>query len=267
MHANLGVPSFRELAVLPLVLLVAGSLAVHPVRAQSRHIELKDLVKIVSVSDPQVSPDGKSIVVVVSRPNLEQDRGERELVLVDIVTGEQHALTYERKTAGSPRWSPNGDRLAFVSNDGAGKDAKPQIFVLRMSGGEAKKISDAPNGIEQFAWRPNGQDIAYVTSDESPNKKEIEKHNDAFEVGDNDYLATEAALASHLWLIPADGGKAKRLTSGTWSLPKSAPPGPPASQISWSPDGNLLSFTRQEHPHQGDNDARDNHWHEVHAPQ
>jgi len=222
--------------------------------AQSRHIELSDFPKIVSVSDPQISPDGKTIVVVVGRQNLEQNRTERELVQVDISSGAQHALTYERKTAGSPRWSPNGDRLAFTANDGTGKDAKPQILVLPMSGGEARKISDAPNGIEQFAWRPDGKEIAYVTSDEPPNQKEIEKHNDAFEVGDNDYLTTEAPQPSHIWLISAEGGKARRLTSGAWSLPKSAPPSSPASPISWSPDGKSLLFTRQEHPHQGDAD-------------
>ena len=222
--------------------------------AQTRHIELNDYAKITSVSDPQISPDGKTIVFVVSRPNLDQDRSDRELVLIEIGTGAQHVLTYERKGVGSPRWSPTGDRLAFVAADGAGKDAKPQVFILPMAGGEARKITETPNGIEQFAWRPNGQEIAYVTSDEPENKKEIEKHHDAFEVGDNDFLATEAEQSSHLWLIPTEGGKAKRLTSGTWSLPKSAPPSSPASPISWSPDGKWLLFTRQEHPRQGDAD-------------
>jgi dipeptidyl aminopeptidase/acylaminoacyl peptidase len=222
--------------------------------AQMRHIELNDYAKITSVSDPQISPDGRSIVFVVSRPNLEQDRSDRELVLIDIATGAQQVLTYERKEVGSPRWSPNGDRLAFVAADGAGKDAKPQVFLLSMGGGEARKITDAPNGIEQFAWRPDGKEIAYVTSDEPENKKEIEKHHDAFEAGDNDFLATEAALPSHIWILPAEGGKARRLTSGAWSLPKSAPPSSPASPISWSPDGKWLLFTRQEYPHQGDAD-------------
>jgi len=222
--------------------------------AQSRRIELNDYSKIVSVSDPQISPDGRSIVVAVSRPNLLEDRSDRELVSIDIATGTHRVLTYERKGVGSPRWSPGGDRLAFVATDGAGKEARPQIFVLPMAGGEARKITEAPNGIEQFAWRPNGEDIAYVTSDDRADKKEIEKHHDAFEAGDNDFLATEGALSSHIWVLPADGGKARRLTSGTWSLPKSAPPSPPASPISWSPDGKWLLFTRQEHPHQGDSD-------------
>jgi dipeptidyl aminopeptidase/acylaminoacyl peptidase len=229
-------------------------LAAVSVSAQTRKIELSDLAKITSASDPQISLDGKSIVFVVSHPNIEQDRSDRELVLMDIASGAQRILTYDRKGVGSPRWSPNGDRLAFVAVEGTAKDAKPQVFVLPMTGGEAHKLTDAPEGIEQFAWRPNGQDIAYVTSDEPENKKEIEKHHDAFEVGDNDYLATEAALPSHLWLIAADGGKPKRLTSGAWSLPKSAPPSSPASPISWSPDGKWLLFTRQEHPHQGDSD-------------
>ena len=233
---------------------VSASLVALCASAQTRKIELSDFAKITSVFDPQISLDGKSIVFVVSRPNIEQDRSDRELVLVDIASGAQHVLTYDRKGVGSPRWSPNGDRLAFVAVDGTGKDAKSQVFVLPMTGGEARKLTDAPEGIEQFAWRPNGQDIAYVTSDEPVNKKEIEKHHDAFEVGDNDFLATEAALPSHIWLIAADGGKPKRLTSGDWSLPKSAPPSSPASPISWSPDGKWLLFTRQEHPHQGDSD-------------
>jgi dipeptidyl aminopeptidase/acylaminoacyl peptidase len=235
-------------------LLALALLASRPVFGQARHIELNDLTKITSVSDPQISPDGKSIVFVVSRPNLEKDRSDRELVRMDIATGTQHALTYERRGVGSPRWSPSGDRLAFVAVDGIGKDAAPQIFVLPMAGGDARKITDAPNGIEQFAWKPDGREIAYVTSDEHENKKDIEKHNDAFEVGDNDFLATEAPTASHIWILSADGGKAKQLTSGAWSLPKSAPPSPPASPISWSPDGKWLLFTRQEHPHQGDSD-------------
>ena len=74
-----------------------------------------------------------------------------------------------------------------------------------MSGGDARKVTNAPNGVEQFAWRPNGKDIAYVTSDDPLHQKEIDKHNDSFEVGDNDYLATGAPTPSHIWLVGAEG--------------------------------------------------------------
>ena len=148
-------PSARFLPctrVLTTLLLLLSFVACRSVQAQTRRLELNDFAKITSVSDPQISPDGKSIVFVVSRVNLEQDRSDRQLVLIDIATGTQHVLTYERRGVGSPRWSPSGDRLAFVAVDGAGKDARPQVFVLSMAGGEARKITEAPNGIEPVSY-------------------------------------------------------------------------------------------------------------------
>jgi len=237
--------------------------------AQGRRIQLEDLTKIVTVSDPQISPDGKSIICVVSRQNFDENRSDRELVLVDIATGAQRVLTFERNGVGSPRWSPSGDRLAFVavvpytpdknrSDDTTKREDSSQVFILPMGGGDAWKVTNAPNGVEQFAWRPNGKDIAYVTGDDPPNQREIEKHNDSFEVGDNSYLATGAPTPYHIWMASADGEngggeKAKRLTSGPWSLPKGGPQqGSPVSPISWTPDGKSLTFIRQEHPHSGD---------------
>jgi dipeptidyl aminopeptidase/acylaminoacyl peptidase len=223
---------------------------------QSRRTELGDFAKIVGVSDPQIAPDGKSIVCVVSRVNLEQDRNDRALFLVDVGTGARRVLTYDRKDVASPRWSPDGTQLAFLAAVGAAGHEKAQVFVVPMNGGDAQKITDAPEGVEQFAWRPNQKEIAYVTADELANKKDIEKHLDAFEVGDNGYLETKAATPSHIWLVPIAGGEAKRLTSGPWSLPKTLPPSSPASPLSWSWDGKLLAFTKQEDPHSGDSDRR-----------
>jgi dipeptidyl aminopeptidase/acylaminoacyl peptidase len=227
-----------------------------PVAAQTRRMEIGDFAKIVNVSDPQISPSGKSIVFVVSRANMEEDRFDRELVLVDIASGVQRVLTHGRKDAGSPRWSPSGDRIAFLAAVGPAKEEKGQIFILPMIGGDAAKITEAPNGVEQFAWRPDGKDIAYVTADEAANKKDIEKHLDAFEVGDNGFLETKAPAPSHIWLAAAEGGKPRRLTSGSWSLPKVLPPSSPSSPLSWSPDGKLIAFTKQEDPHSGDGDLR-----------
>jgi len=222
-------------------------------KAQGRRIQISDLQKIVRVADPQISPDDKSIVVTVARANMKDDRYDSELVLVNIADGAQRTLTSGRKGASSARWSPSGDRLAFLAIAGEGKDAAPQIFILPMDGGDAKQITTAPDGVEQFAWRPDGAMLAYVTPDPA-DKKAIEAHHDAFEVGDTDYLETAAAMPSHVWLVPADGGAAKRLTSGSWSLPIVFPPSPPSSPLSWSPDGKSIVITRQETAEPGDGD-------------
>jgi len=236
-----------------LVVAVAGG-----ARAQTRKIELGDAQKIVSVSSPQISPDGKSIVIIVSRVNWDADRYDSQLVLVDIATGAQRPLTNVRKGLSSPQWSPSGDRLAFLAEVGEGKNAAAQIFVLPMNGGESQQVTSAPLGVEQFAWCPAGTYFAFVSPDEPPNKAEIEKHHDLFEVGDNDFLATAAPTPWHIWLVSASrgasGGAAKRLTSDAWSLPSGAEYAPPSSMLSWSPEGTQIAFTRQADPHYGDAD-------------
>jgi hypothetical protein len=169
-------------------------------RAQSRKIELADLQKIVNVSSPEISPDGKSIVIIVSRVNWDEDRYDSQLVLVDTATGAQRPLTNIRKGLSSPQWSPSGDRLASVAEAGEEKKAAAQIFVLPMNGGEPQQITSAPLGVEQFAWRPDGAFIAFGSPDEPPNKADIEKHHDLFEVGDNSFLDTSAPTPS--WSPP-----------------------------------------------------------------
>jgi len=239
--------------------------------ADAKRFELADLARIVRVSDPQISPDGRSIALVVSRPDYDEDLFQRELILVDVASGAQRVLTRDRKGVSYPRWSPSGDRLAFLARvalpppngsqgvqpvraDRTGREDLSQVFVLPMNGGDAQRVTRAPNGVAQFSWSPDGKQIAYVTPDDPENRESILRHDDAFEVGDNDYLAESAPTRLHVWLTPADGGEPRRLTSGTWSLPRSEPPGPPSSPLSWSPDGRSIAFVRQALPHFGDGD-------------
>lgn len=246
--------------------------------AQSNPLQIDDVGKIVRVSDPQISPDGKSIAVIVSRPNLPQDRYDSTLVLVDVTSGAQRTLTYERKDVFSPRWSPTGDRLAFLAIaaapspddlvDGTPESAAPpgtktgpsspkptvQIYVLPMSGGEAHRITRSAHDVEQLAWSPDGKDIAFAMADDNPSQKDVEHHKDAFEVGDDSYLSTEVDVPAHLWIVSAEGGAPRRITSGSWTLPRAAPPSAPSSPISWSPDGKSIAIVQQKTPAYGDND-------------
>ena len=214
------------------------------------HIE-----KIARVSDPQIAPDGKSIVIVVSRPNFADDRYDADLVQVDVAGGKMRALTHDRRGVASPRWSPAGDRLAFLAAvTTAGLAPRNQIFVLPMTGGDAQQITNSPTSVQQFAWRPDGAMIAFAAADETPKRTGDEKANDVFEVGNDDYLVREAPMPTHVWLVAPDGTGTRRLTSGPWSLPISHPPGAPSSPLAWSPDGKSLAIVRVETPHSGDSD-------------
>ena len=99
--------------------------------------------------------------------------------------------------------------------------------------------------MQQLAWSPDSKTIAFATQDELEKKPGFERWNRSFEVTLNtDYTMTEAVPPTHLWMVAAAGGDPKRLTSGTWTMPISHPPGTPASAIVWTPDGAGIVFTR-----------------------
>ncbi len=237
------------LRIAAAVALIAASFPVLPAAAQAKRFTPEVFVKLTRVSDPQISPDGKSIVIVVGHPNLKTDKYDTELVLVDIATREQRVLTHGRHVGGYPRWSPAGDRLAYIAEDA---DKKAQVFVLPMSGGDSVQLTHAADAVSQFAWKPDGTAIAFAATDEPPKREGEAEFLDAFEVGANDSLVHGPSPSTHIWLIPASGGEAKRLTSGTWSLPVTFPPGTPSSPINWTPDGKSIAFVKAVTPLSGD---------------
>jgi dipeptidyl aminopeptidase/acylaminoacyl peptidase len=230
---------------------LAGSLcfALIAAPALAARFTADDVVRITRVSDPQIAPDGKSIAIVVAHPNFKTDKYDSELVLVDIATHNQRVLTYDRVVKGYPRWSPTGDRLAYIAED---SDHKSQVFMLSMAGGDSLQLTHSAGPVTQFAWKPDGTVLAYAAVDEAPKREGEAKFLDAFEVGANDSLVSGPSQSTHIWSIAANGGEAKRLTSGTWSLPVSFPPGPPASPINWTPDGKQIVFVKAVTPLSGD---------------
>ena len=148
--------------------LVAGALTcalLAPAAAQARSFTFDDYGAIVGVSDAQISPDGKHVIIVVGHTDEKKDRVLRELVLIDTATGVQRVLTHDRDHVGDPRWSPRGDQLAFIDVAGTGDDANAQVWVMPMGGGDAQPVTTAKNGVDAYAWRPDGKALAYVSSD------------------------------------------------------------------------------------------------------
>ncbi len=220
--------------------------------AQPGRFSADDLPKIVRISDPQISPDGKTIAFVVGRANLKEDRWDTELDFIDVASKAMRAITHDRQGVGWLRWSPDGTRLAFLAQDA---DKKAQVFVLPLAGGEALQLTHSKTPIRQLTWQPDGQALAFAAADEVPEKKDEARFEDAFEVGNNSYLERAAAMPVHIWTIPAVGGAAKRLTSGTWSLPVTAAPAGPPPEISYTPDGKSIVFVRAESPITGEGES------------
>ena len=208
--------------------------------------QLDDLQKLVKLSDPQFSPDGKSVAMVASTPVWKTDKHDTRIEVVDVASGAERTLTHDREDVSSPRWSPDGTRLAFLAKDD--KTKQSQIYVMPLAGGDAQRITDTKEGIDEFTWSPDGTRIAYVTQDPPVNEKAIKAHNKAFQVTDGNFLLRKALAPWHLWVVAATGGTATRLTEGDYSLQTDQEG---ATPLVWSRDGKSIVFTKFPSPYWG----------------
>jgi dipeptidyl aminopeptidase/acylaminoacyl peptidase len=132
------------LTLTALIFLFSNSLV-----AQSKRAMIpEDLFKIKLVEDPQISPDGKWIAFTVSEPILEEDRYNSDIWLISLRGGEPKQLTYSPKDDFSPRWSPDGNHLAFIS----ARDSVDNIYLIDLRGGEAKQITNSETELYDLLW-------------------------------------------------------------------------------------------------------------------
>jgi dipeptidyl aminopeptidase/acylaminoacyl peptidase len=227
------------------------ALLASPLMAQQR-FSLDHLRRVVGVSGVQLSPDGRTAVLTVSRPNYETDKYDASLYAVDVATGATHQLTFERKQVGSPQFSPDGRTLAFLAPDSADR---MQIWLMPMDGGEPRRLTSHRTGVEHYSWRPDGGAIAFASGDSVAKREGEGRHLTTFQVGDQDLFLREAVQPQHIWLADTNGRSTRRLTSGAWTLEFVLPPGSSPSPLGWSADGKTIAFAQVVAPQSGKLDS------------
>ena len=130
-------------------------------------------LKLKLVGTPRVSPDGKRVVYTISEAVTTPERSEfvTQLWLASVDTKQNIQITFNEKSSGNPKWSPDGNWIAFTSNR---KDNKNNLYLLSANGGEAEPLTDVKSSVADFDWSPDGRSIAYTMTD--PKTEEEDKN-------------------------------------------------------------------------------------------
>ena len=237
-----------RLAVLAaaLVLSTAGGVAAQD--APSRVFGATDLFGLQQASDPQVRPDGGAIAYVRASNDIMTDRARSSIWLIDAASGEQRPLVAGSGNHMSPRWSPDGKRLAYVST---AEGAAPQLFVRWMDTGQSARITGLPDSPQGIAWSPDGRRIAYLMTvpddgaklGSAPPKPEGAEWAKPLEIIDKATYRTDGGGYvkpgfDHIFMVDALGGAPRQLTFGAYH----------DGNPEWTPDGRAILFSAVRKP-------------------
>jgi dipeptidyl aminopeptidase/acylaminoacyl peptidase len=202
-------------------------LALFPVAGLAQ-LTPEQVLNVRQISDLRFSPDGAFVAFTLTEPPKGTERN-RHVWLFEVASRKLRPLTFSAKSESSPRWSPDGRQLAFLSD----RDGLTQIYVLRMDGGDAARLTEGKSSVQSFEWSPDGKQIAYlapVAKSEADEKKEKDK--DDARVIDSD------ERHARLWLIDIDSKKVRQLTPDNWRV----------ADAKWIPQGDRILITATDHP-------------------
>lgn len=131
------------------------------VKIENRHYSIDVLEALGRVSGPEVSPDGQKVLFNISYENVEQNKSNNELYVMNIDGTEQVRLTRTAKSEGGATWIEDGKRIAFIYAD---KDGVPQLWVMNADGSDRKCVSNFENGVEGFKFSPDSKKVILIST-------------------------------------------------------------------------------------------------------
>src|SRR3954469_8792320 len=174
----------------------------------TRSITPEDMADFMSLADVQISPDG-ALVAFVAGEQFKTDSAlaKSQIWLVSTNGGEARPFTGGPRTDNTPRWSPDGRTLAFLSD--RLEDGRQQIYVLDRAGGEARRLTDLHGEINELEWSPDGTQLAFLLTDPSTEEEQRRKQakDDAIEVERNHKWW-------RVWTVDVASGALHQITSG-----------------------------------------------------
>jgi dipeptidyl aminopeptidase/acylaminoacyl peptidase len=226
------------------------------VQAQKRPITFEDFSAVRAVSDPQLSPNGNSVLSAVRVTDIAGNKRTATTFLIPAAGGTPRVFPAQNVSATEARWSPDGSHVAYIASD--------QLWVADASGSNARQLTHLNGGVTGPIWSPAGDRIAFTSAvypdcstdacnaakDKAKSENKVKAHV-ADELMFRHWNAWDEGTRSHLFTVSIDGNSPVDLTAGA---KYDVPPGPfgGSEGYAWSPDGRELAYTAKN---QGRSDA------------